>query len=132
MNDDKRTEGQSGGVNISGGSVTAGGDIVGRDKIVRTEISQAQLDQIFHPVMEAIRTVPPERQNEAVKQLEALKAETCKGKKADDTVVAKLVDGLVKLVPAAVGAVVGAFATPVLGAIAGPVTKFVINKIQGK
>lgn len=132
MNDEKRTEGQSGGVNISGGSVTVGGDIVGRDKIVGTEISQAQLDQIFHPVMEAIRTVPPEKQNEAVQQLEALKAETSKGKKADDSVVAKLLDGLVQLVPAAVSGVVSAFATPVLGAIAGPVTKIVINKIQGK
>ena len=132
MNDEKRTEGQSGGVNISGGSVTVGGDIVGCDKIVGTEISKAQLDQIFHPVMESIRTGPPEKQNEAVKQLEALKAETSKGKKADDSVVAKLVDGLVKLVPAAVSGVVSAFATPVLGAIAGPVTKFVINEIQGK
>jgi hypothetical protein len=132
MNDDKRTEGQSGGVNISGGNVTVGGDVVGRDKIVGTEISQAQLDQIFHPVMDAIRTAPPEKRSEAVQQLEALKAETAKGKKADDSVVAKLVDGLVKLVPAAVSGVVSAFATPVLGAIAGPVTKFAIDKIQGK
>lgn len=32
----KESKGQSGGVNISGGSVTVGGDIVGRDKITTT------------------------------------------------------------------------------------------------
>ncbi len=37
MADDDK--GQSGGVNISGGSVNVGGDIVGRDKIV-TNIQQ--------------------------------------------------------------------------------------------
>jgi hypothetical protein len=34
-------------------------------------------------------------------------------------------------VPAAASAVVSAFATPILGAIAGPVTRFVLGKLRG-
>jgi len=35
----KKTEGQNGGVTISGGSVTVGGDFVGRDKIVHGDVT---------------------------------------------------------------------------------------------
>jgi len=46
--------------------------------------------------------------------------------------MAKLVEGIVELVPGAVSAVVSAFATPILGGLAGPVTKFVLDKVQGE
>jgi hypothetical protein len=36
------------------------------------------------------------------------------------------------LMPNAVSAVVSAFATPLLGGLAGPATKYVLDKIQGK
>lgn len=132
MTDEQKGGGQSGGVNISGGNVTVGGDIVGRDKNVGTEIPRTQLDQIFGPLAEAVRVAPPEKQQEAAQKIEALKSEVVKGKSAADGVMAKLVDGIVALVPSAVGAVVSAFATPILGGIAGPATKYVLDKIQGK
>ena len=132
MGDEKSGVGQDGGVNISGGTVTVGGDVVGRDKIVGTEISRAQLDQVLRPVEEVIRTVPPANQPEAMQKLEELKSEAAKGKGAKDAVVAKLVDGLAGLIPSAVGAVASAFGTPLLGGIAGPATKYVLDKIQGK
>jgi hypothetical protein len=40
--------------------------------------------------------------------------------------------GIVGLVPSAASAVVSAFATPILGDVAAPVTKFVLDKLQGK
>jgi hypothetical protein len=132
MGDEKSGARQSSGVNISGGAVTVGGDIVGRDKVVGTEISRGQLDQILHPVEEAVRKAPPEKQLEAMQKLEELKAQAAKGKHAEDGVVAKLVKGLVGLIPGAVSGVVSAFATPLLGGIAGPVTKYVLDEIQGK
>jgi hypothetical protein len=46
--------------------------------------------------------------------------------------MAKLVNGIVGLVPGAVSAVVSAFGTPILGGVAGPVTKFVLDELQGK
>jgi len=132
MRDEKSGARQSGGVNISGGTVAVGGDIVGRDKIAATENSRVQLDQILRPVEDAVRTASRENQSKARQKLEDLKAEAVKGKNAEDGVVAKLVKGLVGLVPSAVGAVVSAFATPLLGGIAGPVTKYVLDEIQGK
>ena len=79
-----------------------------------------------------MRTASPEKQADAMQKVKELKAEAAKGKDADDGVVAKLVKGLVGLIPSAVSAVVSAFATPILGGIAGPVTKYVLDEIQGK
>ncbi len=129
---DEKNSGQSGGINISGGSITVGGDMVGRDKIVGTEVSKVQLDQLLHPIEQAIKAAPPENQLAAMQKLEDLKNEAAKGKNAKDGTVAKLVDGLVGLIPGAVAATVSAFGTPLLGGIAGPATKYVLDKIQGK
>ena len=63
--------------------------------------------------------------------MEALKEEIAKEEQADDGKIAKIVDGLVEMVPGAIGAVVSLFATPILGGIAGPVTKFVLDKLKG-
>jgi len=132
VDNERNTEGRSGGVNISGGTVTVGGDIVGHDKIVGTEISKVELDQIFYPLQEALLAGPPQDQAQAMQKLDALKSEVAKGRDAKDGVVAKLVEDLVGLIPGAVSAVVSAFATPVLGGIAGPATKYVLDKVQGK
>jgi len=123
-------QGQSGGVNISGHVGSVGGDIVGRDKIVGIP-SAAALDDALRPVLEAIRAAPPQVQPEAEAKLAGVKQEVTKGKNADDGVMAKLLDGLVGLVPAAATAVGSAFATPILGGIAGPVTSFVLDKLRG-
>jgi hypothetical protein len=123
--------GQSGGVNISGMICAVGGDIVGHDKIT-SKLSTAQLDGALRPLIEAIRAAPPETRAEAELKMQALKGEATKGKNANDGLIAKLLDGIVKLVPAAASAVVSAFATPILGGIAGPVTGFVLDKLRGK
>ena len=132
MNDEANAARQSAGVNISGGNVTAGGDIVGHNKIVGAEISSVQMEQIFRPLTEAVRSSPPAVQQEAAQKVEELKKEAAKGKSATDGVMAKLVEGIVGLVPGAVSAVAGAFGTPLLAGIAGPATQYVLDKIQGK
>jgi hypothetical protein len=127
------TGAQSGGVNIHGGTVTTGGgDIVGRDKVVNQGSSRQQLEAVLRPLSEAINSAPAEKRPEALAKLEELKQEASKGEKRDDSVIAKLVDALVGLVPSAASAVVSAFGTPILGAIAGPVTKLVLDKIKGE
>jgi hypothetical protein len=128
---ERTPQGQSGGVNISGSVGSVGGDIVGRDKIVGIP-SAAALDDALRPVLEAIRAAPPQVKPEAEAKLAALQQEAGKGENANDRTLADLVDRLVKLVPAAVSAVVSAFATPILGGVAGPVTSFVLDKLQGK
>jgi hypothetical protein len=128
---EKRGQGQSGGVNISGNVGSVSGDIVGRDKIVGVP-SPAALDSALRPLAEAIGTAPPDVRSQAEAKLSALKEEAAKGKDANDGVIAKIVDGLVELVPAAASAVVSAFATPILGGVAGPVTGFVLDKLQSK
>ena len=127
----KTGEGQSGGVNIGGRVGSVGGDIVGRDKITGAP-STAALDAALQPLAQAIGAAPAQARAEAEAKLGALKREAAKGEGADDGVMAKLVDGLVGLVPEAAGTVVSVFATPLLGGIAGPVTGFVLDKLRGK
>jgi hypothetical protein len=116
-----------GGVAITGSNVnTAGGDIVGRDN------SSHQMDDVFGPIGKVIETARPSEKAAAEEKFHALKDEVAKGKHADDSVVAKLVEGLVGLVPGAVAGIVGAFASPVLSGLAGPVTKYALDKIQSK
>ncbi|MGH7120804.1 MAG: hypothetical protein ACREFP_17765 [Acetobacteraceae bacterium] len=128
---DKKGEGQSGGINFGQGASVSGGEFVGRDKILGTP-SAAALDETLRPVLEAIKAGPPQAQVEAEAKLAALKQEAAKGKDANDGVMARLVDGLVALIPGAASAVGSAFATPLLGGLVGPVTSFVIDKLRGK
>jgi hypothetical protein len=121
----------AGGVTITGSNVnTAGGDIVGRDKI--QHLSSHQIDDVFAPIRNVIKAVPTPDRTAADEKLRSLKDEIGKGTQANDSMIAKLVDGLVALVPSAVSAVVGAFTSPLLSGIAGPITKYVLDKIQGK
>lgn len=123
---------QGGGVNISGVVGSVGGDIVGGNKVtVESPPSLAALDGAFRPVLEAIGAVPGEKQADAEVKLAALKAEIAKGKDAKDTTIAKLLEGLVALVPSAIKAIGTGVGGPILGAVAGPATKYVIEKFEG-
>jgi hypothetical protein len=121
---------QTGGLNVAG-NATAGSDMVAGDKTTNIN-SQQQISTALAPVAAAIANAPTEKAAEANQKLKELEAEAAKGKDANDSILAKLVEGLVGLVPSAVTAIVGAFGTPILGGIAGPVTKYVLDKIQGK
>ena len=146
----------TGGGAYVGGNVKAGGDFVGRDKVVHGDriavgdvsgngiaigrgaqasvaqgISPRDLESLFAPLLAAVaQRAPSDKQAAAVQQVQELKAEAAKGKQADDGKIAKIVDGLVDLVPEAVKAVLSAFASPILGGVAGPVTKYVLGKLK--
>ena len=122
---------QGGGVHISGGRVHAQ-NIAGRDIHIGTQISGNELSQVFQPVVEAIRSAPATKQPEALQKLETLKQEAVKGKDADHGVMKKLIDGIVSLAPDALKALAGAFGTPLLSGVAGPVTQFLLSKLVGQ
>jgi hypothetical protein len=126
--------GQSGGINISGGEVNAR-DMAGHD-LTGTNTQQGMTEQtvqeLISKLFQSVQAAPPENRAEAEAKVKTLQAEMEKGSKADDSIMAKLIDGIVGLVPEAVKVVVTMFASPILGGIAGPVTKFVIDKISGK
>lgn len=120
----------TGGGAYVGGNVHAGRDFTGRDKVsVSHGVTRAELESLFAPLRAAVaRQAAADTQAAAGKQVDELKTEVAKGRQADDGRIAKIVDGLFGLVPGAVGSVVGMFATPLLGGIAGPVTKWVLDK----
>jgi uncharacterized caspase-like protein len=139
------------------GHVTAGGDVVGRDRTVhgdrvrvgglsgsgvaigrgaRADVSQGisprELEPLFAPLLAAIaEAAPDDKKAAALQQARVLKAEVAKGEQAEDSTIATIVNGLVDLVPKAVGAIGSIFATPILSGVAGPVTKIVLDKIKG-
>lgn len=119
------------GVNISGGHVQAQ-NIAGRDIHVGTQISNSQINSLFQPVEDAIRSAPAEKQPEALEKLEGLKQEAARGKDADHGRMNKLIDGIVDLVPGALKSLASVFATPVLSGVAGPVSQFLLGKLLGQ
>jgi hypothetical protein len=128
-----------GGDKISGDKITVGnisgqGIAIGRGATanVTTGIPAADLDKLFAPLMNLVETAPASKRDEAIQAVAALREEVAKGKKADDSRIGKLIDRLGDLAPEAVSAVVSAFTSPILGGLAGPVTQFVLDKIQGR
>lgn len=122
------------GDTINVGDVSGAGIAIGRgaQATVTTGISAQELQRLFEPLMTSIREMPVANQTEALKRAEELKQEVAKGKAADDSKMGKLIDGLVGLVPGAVSGIASIFASPIVGGLAGPVTKYVLDKIQGK
>jgi hypothetical protein len=123
--------GQSGGIDNKSGTIsTGGGDVfTGNKTTTTTYYAPTAIHNEWQSVADAIRTAPPEKQAEAAAKLDDLKTEVAKGDKAEDTTIAKLVKGLVALVPSAISAVTSAFGMPILSGVAGPVTKFVLNEL---
>jgi hypothetical protein len=121
----------TGGGAYVGGRVDTGGDFVGRDRITHG-VSPRDLEPLFASLLAAVtKQAPADKQAPVVQRVEELKAEVAKGKQADDSKVGRIVDGLVAMVPGAIGAIASLFATPILGRIAGPVTKSVLDKLKG-
>lgn len=126
---------QTGGGAFFGGPVTAR-NIVGRDHIVHAPAASASsasigsdLQTVLAALASQVRAHAPEDQSTSAEQaIDALGSEVIKGKQADDSKLAYLVKGLIDLVPAAVGGIVSAFASPVLGGLAGPLTKAVLDR----
>ena len=123
------------GTQITTGDVSGTGIAIGpgAQASVTQGIPPQQLSDLFAPLLAAIKQAgtAPAAQAAAVEKVEQLKTEVAKGKEANDPKLGKIIDGIVDLVPGAVGAVVSMFATPLLGGIAGPVTKYVLDKIKG-
>jgi hypothetical protein len=124
---------QSGGVSNTGTMNTGGGSVVGRDMTINTTTSTTSKMQIaFQPIADAVKEAVPAVRPAAEATLVGLRQEVEKaekGEKADDSVIAGLVRGLVGLVPSAVSAVVSAFSSPILGAIAGPATQSFLSEL---
>lgn len=139
-----------------GGNVHTAGDFVGRDRTVHGDqitmgdvsgtgnafgrgaqsngtqgISPRDLGPLFAPLLAVVaQQTTTDKQGAAMQQVEELKLEVAKGKQANDGRIGRLIDNLVNIVPGAVESVVNMFSTPILGSITGPVTKFVLDKIN--
>jgi flagellar motor switch protein FliG len=113
-------------------SITGGTSAIGRgaSAAVSSGLSPQEVERLFQPVLDTVRQAPADKLLQAVQTTDDLKKEVAKGKQADDSLVAQLIEGLAGLVPAAVSSLVTAFGSPILAGIAGPVTQYVLKKIQ--
>jgi hypothetical protein len=96
---------------------------------VTSGVTRADLEQAFAPVLAALAEAPPEQRAAAQRELEILKEEAYRPGKADDSRMAGALEALVALVPSAAGAMASAFVSPLLAGLAGPVTRYVLEKI---
>jgi hypothetical protein len=124
----------AGGVNIRGnnsGTINTGAMNTGTQVTNHHGMNASDVPALFAALLAAVNAhAAPSVKAEAVAQVAQLKSEVAKGAAADSGVVAKLVDGLVGLVPDAARTVASTFATPVLSGIAGPLTKWVLETLK--
>ncbi len=158
MNNKPETTTPDGGIQVAGNhdKIHVGGDWVQGDKVngdkivatvsdsrnvaigkdirlnVSSGLSAHELTALFAPILQAVTSIDASQRPAAEQLVQDLQAETAKGEAANDSRLGKLIDGLTGLVPTAVSAVVATFTSPILAAVVGPVTKFVLEKIQGK
>ena len=91
----------------------------------------SKLNDLFRPLQEQVQTLPDPGQKQAEQQMQDLHAELAKGQNANADRLNRIVDGLVELVPGALSALVSMFANPILGGLVGPVTKQILDHLQG-
>jgi uncharacterized caspase-like protein len=121
-----------GGDKITVGNISGQGVAIGRGgrNTITTGVSVQELRQLFEPLLVLIQKSPTANKAEILKQTEELCQEVAKGTVADDRKIGELIDGLIRLVPDAVSYIAKIFSSPILGGIVGPVTKYVLDKIQ--
>ena len=121
-----------GGDKITVGDITGSSGIaIGRHASATAQAapSRDELAKALAPVLDAIqRDGAAATQAAAMQQIEALTEELAKGKEADDSRIARILDELARMVPGAVAAVASAFANPLLSGLAGPVTEFLLGQ----
>jgi uncharacterized caspase-like protein len=126
-----------GGAYVRGPVRIQGGDSTGRDRLVHGDeidedngLGGPELQKLFEPLAIVIDLMPPDVRAKARRRAEDLKSEIAKGNKADDARMAKLINRLVGLEPAAMSAVTNMFAMPILAGLAGNATKLALEKIK--
>ena len=132
INTGTQTHIHTGGGTYVGGNVSVqGGDFVGRDKVTHGTATN-DLANVFTTLLATLaKQAEPGAKALAAEQVAAIQTEvTQPPAQRNDKRLARLVDGLVDLVPSAVGAVVSAFASPLLGAVAGPATAAVLAQFK--
>lgn len=122
-----------GGDKITVGDITGSSGIaIGRHASATAQAapSRDELAKALAPVLDAIQRdhAAAATQAAAMQQIEALTDELAKGKEADDSRIAGILDELARMVPGAVAAVASAFANPLLSGLAGPVTEFLLGQ----
>jgi hypothetical protein len=122
------------GDKITVGAVSGTGVAIGRGAraSVQQGVSGDELAKALAPMIDAVQrsATGAAMQAAALHAIEELKQELAKGTRAEDTRVASIVDDLARMVPGAIAAVVSAFATPLVGGLAGPVTQFVLSRLK--
>jgi hypothetical protein len=132
INTGRQTSIHTGGGTYVGGNVSVqGGDFVGRDKVTHGTAT-TDLAIVFATLLATLdKQAEPGAKALATEQVAAIQTEvTQPPAQRNDERLARMVDGLVDLVPSAVGAVVSAFASPLLGAVAGPATAAVLAQFK--
>jgi hypothetical protein len=84
-----------------------------------------KLDMLFQSFNEQVRqAASPDKQNQVEEKAQKLQAELSKGETASGDRLNKIVDSLLEMVPGAVSTIGSMFASPILGGLVGPATKW--------
>lgn len=108
-----------GGINITGGRVSVGGDLVGRDKIVTTTItSKTEITAVFQKFIQVIEDRPDEQnvdKDELKDTIQKIEAEVKKGEQANPSKVERWLKFLAVMAEDIFEVVTTTLANPIAG-----------------
>ena len=114
------------------------GDIKGSGGVAMGRSAQAanqslmgdELAELFAPLMAAAASAPDEMRDEVTAVVQSLVEEAAKGGEAEDTLVAGLIERLIYMIPETAETLKSIYQSPPLANQVGPVTSYVLAKIQ--
>ncbi len=119
MDNETKSEGQSGGINISGSTVSAGGDMVGRDKITYGDAALAQALAQWRDAMNAKIDAHPSMsaadKQDAKDQVGKIQEEAAKAPHVDPSRLEKLINTLAVMAPDIFDVAVATLVNPLAG-----------------
>lgn len=118
MEEEKKNAEQSGGVNITG-SVSVGGDIVGRDKITQGDGSAAKAlgnwQFLMNSKIDADQALSAEDKNDLKEQVDKIQKEAVRGEHTDPARLERLINTLAAMAPDIFDVAVATLANPLAG-----------------
>lgn len=120
---------------VAGDKITGGDiDMIYGVDVKRSSTSQKvdreQLKKMFIPLMDKASNAPDLKREKAIILVNELMVEMMSNPKGNDEQVARMIDSLVKTLPESHSLVVQTFSDPAVKAMTGPMTHFMVERLE--
>lgn len=116
--------------NMTGNTGVAIGSHARNNTTVSTGTTSVALEQLFAPLLAFAQVAPPAERANVLAAVQTIQSEATRGAQADDRRLARAIEALVALLPAAAGILTFILQQPPTTTAVGPATTYVLEKLR--